>query len=38
LEDEVSIGSGLRGTTIILTQAALRQALGKIEIARLAGD
>jgi Cys-tRNA(Pro)/Cys-tRNA(Cys) deacylase len=38
LEDEVSIGSGLRGTTIILAQAALRQALDKIEIARLAGD
>lgn len=38
LENEVSIGSGVRGTTIILSQAALRQALGKIEIARLAGD
>jgi Cys-tRNA(Pro)/Cys-tRNA(Cys) deacylase len=38
LEDEVSIGSGLRGTTIILSQPDLRRALGEIEIANLAGN
>lgn len=30
--EEVSLGSGVRGTTIILSSANLRQALGDIEI------
>jgi Cys-tRNA(Pro)/Cys-tRNA(Cys) deacylase len=30
--NEISIGSGVRGTTIIMTQADLKQALGEIEI------
>lgn len=32
---EVSLGSGVRGTTIILSSADLRQALGDIEIVKL---
>jgi Cys-tRNA(Pro)/Cys-tRNA(Cys) deacylase len=35
--DEVSIGSGVSGATIILSRAALQQALGQVEILRLAG-
>ena len=31
LEAEVSIGSGVRGTTIILSQSDLQQALGEVE-------
>jgi prolyl-tRNA editing enzyme YbaK/EbsC (Cys-tRNA(Pro) deacylase) len=31
LEDEISIGSGVRGTTVILTQADLQRALGPVE-------
>jgi DNA-binding NarL/FixJ family response regulator len=30
--EEVSIGSGIRGTALILKSADLRQALGKVEI------
>ena len=30
--EEVSIGSGLRGTTVILRSADLKRALGEIEI------
>ena len=33
--EEVSLGSGVRGTTIILPSADLRQALGNIEIVNL---
>ncbi len=37
LPDEVSIGSGVRGTTVIMETAVLRQALGDdIEIVKLA--
>ncbi len=32
--DEVSLGSGVRGTTIILSSADLRRALGDVEIGR----
>ncbi len=35
-EDEVSIGSGVRGTTIILIQADLRRALGNVETGQFA--
>lgn len=34
---EISIGSGVRGTTVILTSADLRRALGEVEIAHF-GD
>ena len=34
-EEEISIGSGLRGTTIIMKSEALRRALGTFEIVRL---
>ena len=33
--DEISIGSGVRGTTVILKTAVLRQALGDVEIVNL---
>jgi prolyl-tRNA editing enzyme YbaK/EbsC (Cys-tRNA(Pro) deacylase) len=33
--EEVSLGSGVRGTTIILSSADLRRALGNIEIVNL---
>ncbi len=33
--EEVSLGSGVRGTTIILKSADLRRALSEVEIARL---
>lgn len=36
--DEVSIGSGVSGATIILNRAALQQALGQVEILRLGSD
>ena len=36
--EEVSLGSGVRGTTIILTSADLRRALGEIEIVNLGKD
>lgn len=35
---EVSIGSGVRGTTVILAAADLRRALGDVEIGRFAGE
>lgn len=35
---EVSIGSGVRGTTVILAAADLRRALGAVEIGRFAGE
>jgi Cys-tRNA(Pro) deacylase len=35
VSNEVSLGSGVRGTTIILSSADLRQALGDIEIVNL---
>ena len=34
-EDEISIGSGVRGTTVILKSADLRRAMGKIEVVPL---
>lgn len=37
-EDEISIGSGIRGTTVILKRKDLRQALGKHEVVKLVGD
>ncbi len=36
-EAEVSIGSGIRNTAIILSSAGLRRALGKVEIVDLTG-
>jgi Cys-tRNA(Pro)/Cys-tRNA(Cys) deacylase len=33
--DEISIGSGVRGTTIIMSQADLQAALGEVEIVNL---
>ncbi len=36
--EEVSLGSGVRGTTIILSSADLRRVLGGIEIVRLGKD
>lgn len=33
--DEISIGSGVRGTTVIMKTAVLRQALGDVEIVNL---
>lgn len=35
IHDEVSIGSGVRGTTIIMTRANLKQALDTVEIVQL---
>ena len=35
VEDEVSIGSGVRGTTVILKSDYLRRALGEFEIVEL---
>lgn len=35
VEDEISIGSGVRGTTVILKSADLRRAMGKSEIVPL---
>ncbi|MCC7362473.1 MAG: YbaK/EbsC family protein [Anaerolineales bacterium] len=35
--DEISVGSGLRGTTIILRSADLRRALLEAEVGRFAG-
>jgi Cys-tRNA(Pro) deacylase len=32
VHDEISIGSGVRGTTIIMTRADLRRALGEVEV------
>jgi prolyl-tRNA editing enzyme YbaK/EbsC (Cys-tRNA(Pro) deacylase) len=37
-QEEVSIGSGERGTTVILTVDALRQALGDVEVGAFASD
>jgi prolyl-tRNA editing enzyme YbaK/EbsC (Cys-tRNA(Pro) deacylase) len=37
-EDEVSIGSGVRHTTVILTQGSLRAALGQVEVVSLAEE
>jgi Cys-tRNA(Pro) deacylase len=34
--DEISLGSGVRGTTIILSTQALRQALPSVEVGRFA--
>ena len=34
-EEEISIGSGIRGTTIILKSEDLKRALGEIEIVKL---
>lgn len=36
-EEQVSIGSGVRGTTIILNSEALKSALGDFEIVQLVG-
>jgi len=35
VEDEISIGSGVRGTTIILKSDDLKRALGEVEIVAL---
>jgi len=35
VEEEISIGSGIRGTTVILKSADLRRALGEVEIVAL---
>ena len=35
VHDEISIGSGVRGTTIIMTRADLQQALGTVEMVKL---
>lgn len=35
VEDEISIGSGVRGTTIILKSEDLKRALGEVEIVEL---
>lgn len=35
VEDEISVGSGVRGTTVILKSADLRRVMGKIEIVPL---
>ena len=35
VEEEISLGSGVRGTTIILKSADLKRALGKVEMAEL---
>jgi len=35
---EVSIGSGVRGTTVILSSAILKRALGEIEVVALSGE
>ena len=36
-EDEISIGSGVRGTTVILKSADLKHALGDVEMVDLLG-
>ena len=36
--DEVSLGSGVRGTAILMTSSDLRRALGKVELVDLAGS
>ena len=36
-QDEISIGSGVRGTTIIMTRTDLQQALGDVELVQLGG-
>ncbi|MBE2220298.1 MAG: YbaK/EbsC family protein [Anaerolineae bacterium] len=35
VHDEISIGSGIRGITIIMTRTDLKQALGTVEIVQL---
>jgi Cys-tRNA(Pro)/Cys-tRNA(Cys) deacylase len=35
LEEEISIGSGIRGTTVILKSVDLKRALGQVEIVEL---
>lgn len=35
VEDEISLGSGLRGTTVILKSVDLKRALGEVEIVKL---
>jgi Cys-tRNA(Pro)/Cys-tRNA(Cys) deacylase len=35
VEEEISIGSGVRGTTVILKSTDLRRAMGEIEIVPL---
>jgi len=35
VEDEISLGSGVRGTTIILKSADLKRALGEVEMVEL---
>ena len=36
-QDEISLGSGVRGTAVIMTSSDLRLALGKVEALNLAG-
>jgi len=38
IHDEVSIGSGVRGTTIIITRTNLQQALGDVEVVQLSSQ
>jgi len=35
--DEISLGSGVRGTAVIMTSRDLRQALGDVEVVDLSG-
>ena len=35
VEEEISIGSGVRGTTVILKSADLKRALGEVEVVEL---
>ena len=34
-EEEISLGSGIRGTTVILKSADLKRALGEVEVVEL---
>ena len=35
VEEEISIGSGIRGTTVILNSTDLKRALGEVELVEL---
>jgi Cys-tRNA(Pro)/Cys-tRNA(Cys) deacylase len=37
-QEEISIGSGVRGTTVILHSEHLMQALGEVEVVKLVGN
>jgi Cys-tRNA(Pro)/Cys-tRNA(Cys) deacylase len=38
MHEEISLGSGVRGTAVIMTSRDLRRALGAVEIVDLAGE